>query len=202
MPAAAQRLAVAGEALGADRRVGAGDVGDPGVAEREQVVGREPRAEPVVDLHDRDRREVDVAVEADDREAVLDERRDPLGREPEAVHEHAVHVLGAQQPQVARLLLRVAVRRAQQHALVALQHELLDAAHELGVERVGDVGQEQRDRLRRAGDEAAGDRVRAVAELRDRIVDRRARRRARSGPVPLSARETVAVETPASRATS
>ena len=43
---------------------------------------------------------------------------------------------------------------------------------ELGVEGVGDVGQQQRDRLRRARDEAAGDGVGPVAELLDRGVDR------------------------------
>ncbi len=41
--------------------------------------------------------ELDVAVEADDREAVLDEAGDPLGRQHEPVDERAVDVLGAQQ---------------------------------------------------------------------------------------------------------
>ena len=72
-------------------------------------------------------RRVDVAVEADDRKAVLDEARDPLGRQHEAVDERAVDVLGAQQAQVALLLLGVEVGRAQQHRVVALERELLDA---------------------------------------------------------------------------
>ena len=127
---------------------------------------------------------------------VLDEPRDPLGRQHEPVDERAVHVLRAQQAQVALLLLGVALGRAEQHRLVALQHELLDAADELGVERVRDVGQQQGDRLRRLGDQAARDRVRPVAELlRPRRRSPRVSRAA-IGAVSFSARDTVAVETP------
>jgi hypothetical protein len=70
------------------------------------------------------------------------------------------------------LALGVALGRAEEHRVPVAQCRLLDPAHERGVERVRDVGEEQGDRLRRLRDEAAGDRVRAVAELLDRSLDR------------------------------
>ena len=172
MPASAQRALIAEQSLLADARGRAHDVGDAPVPEREQVLGRKTRTHAVVDLHERHGRRLDVAVEADDREPVLDEARDPLGREHEPVHERAVDVLGTQESQVALLLLGIEVGRAQQHRVAALERELVDAGDELGVEGIRDVGQQQRDRLRRARDEAARDRVGPVAELLDGRVDR------------------------------
>ena len=171
------------------------------VPERRAGARSQDGTHAVVDLHERHVGRLDVTVEADDREAVLDEARDPLGRQHEAVDECAVDVLGTQESQVALLLLGIEIGRAQQHRVVALERELVDAGDELGVEGVGDVGQQQRDRLRRARDEAARDRVGPVAELLDGRVDREPLAPA-TWPVPLSARETVAVETPARRATS
>ena len=148
------------------------DMCDPRVPERQEVLGRKSRPKPVVDLNQRDHGRVDVAVEADDREAILDEPGDPLGRKHQPVDQGAVDVLRAQQAEVASLLLGIALGGAEQHHLVPLQHELLDPADELCVERVRDVGQEQRDGLRRLRDQAARDRVRPVAELCHRLVDR------------------------------
>ena len=51
-----ERVAIAGEALLADPRRRTLDVRDPGVPERQEVLGREPRAKPVVDLDERDHR--------------------------------------------------------------------------------------------------------------------------------------------------
>ena len=89
-----QRALIAEQSLLADARGRAHDVGDAPVPERQQVLGRKTSTHAVVDLHEWHGRRLDVTVEADDREAVLDEARDPLGREYESVHERAVDVLG------------------------------------------------------------------------------------------------------------
>src|SRR5581483_2643527 len=76
-----ERRVVAGEAFAADPELGrAGQVRDPDMAEPDEVVDREPRAAVVVDLDERHRLRAHVAVEADDREAVLDELGDALRR--------------------------------------------------------------------------------------------------------------------------
>src|SRR5215203_1184283 len=182
---AGERVAVTGETFVADTELArARDVRDPRVPEVDEMLGRHSPAKAVVDLDQRDRPRVDVPVEADDREALLDEAGDPIGREHQAVDERAVDLLRAQHAKVVLLALRFALRRAEEHRVPVAQGRLLDPAHERRVERVRDVGEEQGDRLRRLRDEAAGDRVRAVAELLDGGLDRRARRR-RDLPGPV-----------------
>ena len=108
MPSVDQRLLVAGEALLADAQdLRTGHVPDARVPEPDQVLGREPPAEPVVHLDERNRVRVDVAVQADDREAVLDEPGDPVGGQPQTIDEGAVDLLRAQEAQVLLLALRV-----------------------------------------------------------------------------------------------
>ena len=154
------------------------------MAEAEQVFGRHARAEPVVDLDERHGLRVDVPVEADDRQSVLDEARNPVGRQHEAVDEDAVDLLRAEERKVLLLALGVALGGAEEHRVTALEGARLDAADEGGVERVRDVREEERDGLRRLRDEAPRDRVRLVAELLDRGVDRGARGRCDlTGPV-------------------
>ena len=153
------------------------DVGDPAMSELEQMLGGEPRAQPVVDLDERHRGRIDVPVEAHDREAVPHEARDPVRRQDEPVDEHSVHLLGVQEAEVLLLALRISLGRAEEHRVPGLERALLDAAHECGVEGIRDVGKQKRDHLRRLGDEAARHGVRVVAELRHRGVDRSARRR-------------------------
>ncbi len=75
-----QRGLVAQQPLFADACRRTHDVRDPRMPEREQVLGRKPCAHAVVDLHERYGARVHVTIEADDRKAVLDEARDPLGR--------------------------------------------------------------------------------------------------------------------------
>ena len=143
------------------------------MTEPDQVLSGEPSAEPVVHLDERNRVRVDVPIEADDREAVLHERGDPVGWQAEPVDEGAVDLLGAQEGEVLLLALRVAFRRAEEHRVALAQRVLLDAADERCIEGIRDVRQQQCDRLGRLRDEAARDRVRSVAELLDGRLDRR-----------------------------
>src|SRR5215210_3159818 len=185
---AGERVAVTGESFVADAELArARDVPDPRVPEVDEMLGRDAAAKAVVHLDERDRPGVDVPVEADDREAVLDEAGDPIGREDQAVDERPVDLLRAQDAEVVLLALGVARRRAEQHRVPVAQRRLLDPVHERRVEGVRDVGEEQGDRLRRLRDQAPSDRVRAVAELLDGGLDRRARRRGDlPGPVRRS----------------
>jgi hypothetical protein len=174
--------AIASDPLFADAEIGrAGDMRDAAVAEGKQVLGGHARAEAVVDLHEWHRRRVDVAVETDDWQPFAHEVRDPVGRKHEAVDKHAVDLLRTQQREVLLLALGISLGRAEQHRVAGREGAPLDAADELGVERVCDVRQQQRDRLRRFRDEAARDRVRAVPELLHGGVDHRARVRRNPG---------------------
>jgi hypothetical protein len=143
------------------------------VAEPDQVLSGEPSAEPVVHLDERNRVRFDVAIEADDREAVFDERGDPVGRQAEPVDQGAVDLLRAEESQVLLFALCVAFRRAEEHGVALAERVLLDAADQRCIEGIGDIWQQQSDRLGRLRDEAACDRVRPVAELLDGRLDRR-----------------------------
>ena len=93
-PRRLEGLGVARLPLLADpERGSAGDVGDALVPEHDEMLGRHLPAQVIVDLDDRDRRRVDVAVEADDREAVPHEPRQPVRGQDEPVDEGAVDLL-------------------------------------------------------------------------------------------------------------
>ena len=105
----------------------------------------------------------------------------------------------------ARLLAR-RLRHEEDQLQVARGERRTDPAEETREERVfeqaaGRLGDDQADRLAAAGDEAPGGLVRDVAEALDRALDLALRLGADLG-LPFTTRETVARDTPATRATS
>ena len=81
--------------------------------------------------------------------------------------EQAVDLLGEQDVEVARLLRGIAVGVADDGAVAALEHVVLEAAGEVAEEGIGDVGDDDAGRVRAAATHAAGKGIGSVTQLVD-----------------------------------
>ena len=177
-PGRGHRLAPAGEAVVGGGHVGrAGDRADARAAAGDQQLGGLPLACGVVDV------DVGHPVAAGPRAAAEDARQAEVG---EVLGEPVVAVVGDDQRAVDVPVGEVAQGPRgggarpgqQQHELdVALPQHPGHPAQGAGEERVGEdpvvgLGHDHGDRVRTPGDQAAGRRVRDVAELAHRQVDR------------------------------
>ena len=174
------------------------------MAPLEQVVGGQPAAEDVVH---RDRALVRAgrpAVDQHHRHAAVAQRRRARGRAPAVgVIEHALDA--AARSSTSRCAASLAGRSSELQRMTARPSafgDLLDAAGDVGEERVGDVEHDQADGAAAAGAQLAG---RLVADEAQRRRWRRAPA-ARVASLTVSGRLstllTVPTETPACPATS
>ena len=142
---------------------------------------------------------IGLAGHEDQRQALADEVLQDVVADGPAEDDEAVDARGeVEQPLAGRL---TAVRREDEDAAAQVAGHVLVAEHDLGEVRPGQVGED--------------DAVRGVLSLGERRADRlgvkrrsstaartRSRVPADTGSVPRRTRETVAIETPACRATS
>lgn len=143
------------------------------MAEAEQVLDRERAAGDVVGQHAVDLGAVDVAVEQHERDPHLRQLLDEGRVERGGDDDQAVDGAAAQLSGEVR-----AERLVQQHGRVALlQQVAVQHLDDLGIEGVEDVGDDDADRPRAAGGEAAGGRVRHVAQPLGGLGDARERLR-------------------------
>jgi hypothetical protein len=139
------------------------------VSALEQVLGGEPAAGDVVD---RDRALVGarrLPVDEDHRHAALAQRRERGGEDGGRRDQHALHTLLGEHVEVRRLLGLPVVGVAEDHGEAGRVGRLLDAAGDVGEERVGDVEHDQADGPAHPGAQLAGRLVAHEAEGHDRV---------------------------------
>ncbi len=147
----------------------AGQQSDPGMPEREKVPGRHSGGLLVVGADaacNRDRRQT---VDEDDGHTPTLQRCGGRGIGA-AAEQDAVDALREQGLQMLLLSEGILVGVAEQHAIAEPLCRVFDAAHDLGIEGVGDVGNDDADDAGAAGLEAARDGVRMVVECLHRGV--------------------------------
>ena len=178
---------------------------DPAVAERQQVLRREPRGAAVVYQH---ARAVEVARgERHDGRAGRLQRVDRLAQRrgvarilvTAAGEHHARGVVVAQHFEVRELGAQQPVGVADHRQMPLARRDVLDPARDLGEVRIDDVADDHADDPARALDQRACQLARPVAELICRRQHPRPRRLRHRVEQPLSTRDAVAMETPARR---
>ena len=138
----------------------------------DHVLDHGARRIAIVGLEDRQRADArNVVGDERDRHAVVQFGK-VLARQPAGEEEDAVDLAGAHQPVVVRFALGVAAGVAEEDAVAGLGDQLLDRVDDHRVEGVAEPGQERQHHLRRLGAEIAGERVRRIADRRDRRLDR------------------------------
>ena len=168
----AERFAVAGQAFVAHSQPDRSrDVSDEPVAKLEEMLGGDSGPLAVIDVDERRRRVVDVAVQRNDGNSVPGKASDRLAATDETDQQGAVNLLRDQHLEVLLLAGSVARDAAKQDGVASLIGEQLDPLHEVGEEGVGDVGHEQGERVGGFGHQASRDRVGPVSQDLDRLFD-------------------------------
>ena len=150
----------------------------------DQVARARVRAGLVVGAHGVDARVVELESPDPDRRQPSSGRRvHVVHGQMEGVEDDPVDAAVADLVQVGALAVGVAVAAADERAIPVRLEALFEAARQDGIERVRDVGKDQRDHVRLPGPEAPGRTTRPVAERVDRTLDPLARA-GRDGPLP------------------
>jgi len=135
----------------------AGDDADPPMPQANEVANRLARTAHVVQDHTVTGQVWQGAVETDERKPDLNEVVEVAVMDAGRRHQNAVHSLLAEKLEVAELTLRVLVGVAEDNGVAGLTGHILDAAHEGGEVGVGDVADQEADRLTVIPLETAGD---------------------------------------------
>ena len=145
------------------------DAADPAVPERDEMAGRQEGAAALVAQHDVDRRAREVAIDQDDGQRPAQEVAEDVHPIAGGHVQEPVDLAPGQEVHVDTLPELLALRVAQDHAVVPAEGRGLDAAPELGEVRVRAVREDEAQRVGASPPERAGDGVRVVAELRHRL---------------------------------
>jgi hypothetical protein len=168
---AGRRERVAVSLAAAARVVRALDHGDPVGAVGQQVGRGLPGAGDVVGPDAVDLRVLHVGAHADERSAEFGHCDDGLGGHVHRGHDDAVDTPVEHVLHEPLLPGDVAVGVADEGSVVGAGEGVGEPAGQHAVEGVGDVGDDDRDHLRLAGAQVAGDIVRPVAERLDDLED-------------------------------
>jgi hypothetical protein len=146
------------------------DAGDARGAAVEQVLGREPGAEAVVDQDRVDRGVLRPAVDGDHGDARVHQRIERRPGRRRHRDDDARHAIRDGDVDVGGLLVDVLVGVAQHEPVVLAQRDVLDAADHRGEERVLDVGDDRRPQRGALPSERPGRARRLVAERLGRLA--------------------------------